>query len=139
MALTAWNELEERIRGFARANRIGPTDLARRLGYQGASRSWGSMFLAGKKGLPADRLELVAALMETTIPALFTEGEQPADGELSTNRIPNLARLMAWEFRRAAKHARRAGTQAKLHELAWSLERSFPKDGEEAPAKRRRA
>lgn len=137
------------MRTYAKAKNLGPTELARRLGYEGTSRSWGSAFLAGKKGLPADRLERVAALMGVAVPDLFaaTDEEAPRPpAAVITSPIPNLARVLAWEFRRAAKVARRAGLGAQLIDIAWSLERSgggttttpAPSPAAEQPRRRRR-
>jgi transcriptional regulator with XRE-family HTH domain len=139
--VAAWDELEDRVRAFAKANEIGPHELARRLGYDTKSRSWGSNFLSGRKGLPADRLELVAALMNSTIAALFTADETP-NPEPQHGAPRSLARQMAWEFRRAAKVARRSMAQAQLRDIAWALEQVSQgtpgNDVDHAPAKRGR-
>lgn len=71
--MTAWERLERRVREYARRNNIAPTELARRLGYVGSSRSWASEFLAGNRGLPLERLDLVARLCGTTVAELFSD------------------------------------------------------------------
>jgi hypothetical protein len=142
--VNAWSGLEDRVRSYARANGIGPTELARRLGYEGKSRSWGSRFMSGHKGLPADRLEAVAALMDTTIAGLFLEEAAAVGAGTTPPALPAFGLQMAWEFRRAASLTRRSTMQAQLRDIAWSLEQvstqGTPGAGaEQAPAKRRRA
>lgn len=133
--------MEDRVRAFVRAGRINKAELSRRLGY--GDRSWGKYFMDGKKSLSVDRLEAVASMMNTTVSGLFTDvGTQP-DGAAPPPLTPtqNLGRLMAWEFRRAAKLANRAATQAQLRDIAWSLEQTsaVTNGDEERPVKRRRA
>jgi len=77
--------MEARVRAYAKRHGITPTELARRLGYKGKSRSWGSVFLdgpgPGSKRITPKRLDRVAALMGVSVDALFTGQEQALSPE----------------------------------------------------------
>lgn len=69
--LAAYEVLRQRVLAFVRDNEIGPVELARRLGYTGKSRSWGTLFIQGKKRIPIDRLDRAAEMLGIGVPELF--------------------------------------------------------------------
>jgi transcriptional regulator with XRE-family HTH domain len=120
--LTAYEILRARVLAFVAKNRVGPVEFARRMGYVGKSRNWGTQFIQGKRRIPMDRLDRAAEMLGVSVADLFKrEGGQWSEETITVarayegcadQRVKNTVRVALGILEPARKEPRRDGQSA---------------------------